>query len=643
MQRKTSVHSFRSSALRLGLAALVLGLAAPVRAQPQPVRLRITLQPDCYRPSLTAACDKRKTKVSDNPLQARLDLGPQIAIWLERADGTFVDTVLVTNLTAVLGLGNRPGYSRLPSSPKFPYGKRPMVLPVWAHKRGKTYDTTVMQDGVDREYWLGFHESSSSPDPYYCRPVTYDEIDVDAISCPTQRFNSVKGRFFDPATELAPQHLKNGVPEPYVPPPKVYYPPRNDLTVFTDNDCSHGGSVGTCMADPKKYAELNDLDLVASATPPYGRPFSKLWRVPDDLPEGDYVLFLEISKEFDNNASHAYPSRSDEMLMGWGLLNNFGQPSVVFKVPFALSRSAPAAAATSQIAGYGDPLGETGTLHAPDSTISDAPGSGSGRLLSITSTPSAGAAPVSGRVIVTTEIGMPVEPPPPPPPLDGGAGGVDGGDAGGPSPDGPAPAGCPLSEAPALELAIEKVDAEEALISFVEPTGAVWDAIDEYEIKRWSGATQSVGAFSSGMGLLPVPRQAPGAKVMVRVPDLKSQHQYNVGVRAHGACGQGLVGYGNFTTPLREFTMLSGCFVATAAYGSPLARDVALLRRVRDRAAGNSAVAAAAADVYGRSSPPVANLIGRSQPARAVARRMLAPLVEVARAFDWPRAAPPRR
>src|SRR5690349_19596450 len=106
------MQSSRSRRLASSLV-LLLGLLGPppVQAQPQPVRLRITLQPDCYRPSLAAACDKRKTTISEKPLLARLDLGPQIAIWLERADGTFVDTILVTNLTAVLGLGNRPGYS----------------------------------------------------------------------------------------------------------------------------------------------------------------------------------------------------------------------------------------------------------------------------------------------------------------------------------------------------------------------------------------------------------------------------------------------------------------------------------------------------------------------------------------------------
>src|SRR5262245_26863952 len=117
-----------------GLAVLAPLLLAPATASAQTnTRLRYTFQPDCYRPSLAAACDKRKTG-------QRLDLGPQIAVWVESVDGSrFVDTLMVTNATAFRGIGNRPGHWSLPSSPKFPYGKRPMALPIWAHRRGKLY------------------------------------------------------------------------------------------------------------------------------------------------------------------------------------------------------------------------------------------------------------------------------------------------------------------------------------------------------------------------------------------------------------------------------------------------------------------------------------------------------------------------
>jgi hypothetical protein len=610
------------------LAGLAWGGIRPVAAEP--VVLRVTFQPDCFRPSLDAACNPRK---SGN----QLDLGPQFAIWIESADGSkFVDTVMVTNLTAVLGLGNRPGHVTLPSGPKFPYGKRAMVLPVWAHRRGQLYDSVVMQDGLEREYWLGFHEVASSPDPYYCRPMTFEEIDVDAVTCPTRRFNSVKGRFFDPKIDMAAPNLnKDGTPKPYVPSAKTYYPPRNDLTTFIVNDCDvSSGSASTCPISAKKFAAINELDTIAGATPAYGRPFSKLWLVPDDLPEGDYAVFVEISKEFDTNASHSYPASVDMMLEAWGQKNNFGQPSVVYRVPFHLSRATPAAAATATLAGYGDPKGVTGDLHPPDSTISDAPGSGAGRLLSINVPPAPGAAPLAGRVLVATQIGGMITPPPDPEPDAGPPEPTDGGVVMPPPPPDAGTAPCPLTSATPLVVVVDDVSSESATISFDEPADPVWQGILQYEVRRWNGTEHNDSAFSGGLPVATIDKRGPGQHLSVMVPNLKSEIQYSIGARPMGFCGAGPVAYAALTTRLKEFTMLSGCFIATAAYGSPLAQDVALLRRIRDRAAAGHSVAAAAADVYARSSPPVANVIGRSEPARAVARQLLGPLVELVRALD---------
>ena len=113
-------------------------LAGAPRAAAATCRLLpLTFEPDCLvRDPSSGRCRFEA---------ARPDFGPQVAIWVESADGaTFVDTVLVTNAGALYGSGNRPGRWDFRSGPRFPYGRRPMALPVWAHRRGVQYQALVL-------------------------------------------------------------------------------------------------------------------------------------------------------------------------------------------------------------------------------------------------------------------------------------------------------------------------------------------------------------------------------------------------------------------------------------------------------------------------------------------------------------------
>jgi hypothetical protein len=507
-----------------------------------------------------------------------MDFGPQIAVWLQDGSGKFVDTLLVTNATARRGIANRPGRWDFLSGPLFPYGKRVMSLPIWAHARGKTYSTVTMREticsavgqDVPGESCLGYHESYSSDELYFCRPLQASEAQtaigttVDAITCPSV-FHSEKGKF-DPTT-------------------LSYYPPRSDLTAFGSND-------GT---DPPTYASVNDLDAVAAATPSYGTTYNGIWSIPGDLPAGDYALMVEVNKEYDTNASHDHPDFVDPALGAWGTEHNFGQPSVVYQVPLHLdvTSGAPDAQTVSQIAGYGDWSGATGVVNPPDATISTGvPGSGEGRLLPI----SAGG--LSGRVIASVAACAGVCSPLPSPP----------------------------TAVADLAMATDGLGSSSATLRF-DNASADGFPVMKYDIRYLPGPAMTNDQFGSGVVAPSVQPGIPGSIATVKITSLKPNTQYTVGVEATDSCKQvsPLATY-TFTTPAMKFTQLTGCFVATAAWGSAMAPDVAAMRKVRDRLRPASTMFAVATDLYYRSGPAAAEVLRRSDTARALVRRLLGPV-----------------
>src|SRR5262249_5158375 len=151
----------------------------------------------------------------------------------------------VTRLTGVFGLGNRPGDGLLKTDFRWPYGRREMVLPVWAHRRNHPYPKLVMggacgnsvdgicPDGVPcgghcDDTTIAYHALVSSYEPFSGSPSGASK--VDAMPC-ASRGPFSKGAFAaGGATSL--------------------YPPRADLQDF---------SPGVDSPDIQKMAQLDDL------------------------------------------------------------------------------------------------------------------------------------------------------------------------------------------------------------------------------------------------------------------------------------------------------------------------------------------------------------------------------------------------
>jgi Fibronectin type III domain len=489
----------------------------------------------------------------------------QIAVWIEDPAGNYVDTAYITRSTGALGLGNRPGNALFKSAYRWPYGRREMVLPVWAHKRGKQYPYIIMggAHGVDpHDDSIGYHEAYSSTENFYCPPST---LTLDAVSCASQFVGS------------------KGV---YQPGRFSFYPPRADLTSFSTFDSQ----------DARDFVRQNDVVAISSATPPGGRLLDPHihWAVPPTLPNGQYVVKVEVSLEGDFNAFHNHPSFPDfnQELNGFGR-DVFGQPSVVYAVPILIDGT-PQTGTTDVAVGYGDWDGATGTLHPMDNTIGDATGTGAGRLAHVSD------ADGTWRIKAFA-------------------------------------AGCAGCRPPAAPSGMQATPSDTSIsLQFVAPPFT--DALDQprrYEIRYQAKTPLDDASFSSGIpaDMPPAPGSA-GQPQTATLTGLKAETLYYVGIRSVNACGQpSPAAFSSAVTQQQKFVVLHGCFVATAAYGTSLEADVDLLRRFRDGALLRSPLGRLGVAAYYALSPPLAHAIAADDRLRAVARRALGPAVALARGW----------
>lgn len=544
----------------------------------------------------------------------------QIAIWLEDKDGKHVQDVLVTQATGKLGIGNRPGRWDFVGSWRAPYGPRPSVLPVWAHRRGKTYPKIIFHDDdpADLES-LGWHENSSSAENYFCRPLTqseHDTISVDTKTCPSpQTFQSDKGRF-DPKGDTS------------------RYPPRNDLITF---------EAGSDHQDATEYGALNDLDAVTAATPVGDKDEFATALLPQSLLDrAPLTAWIEVNLEHDENASHAYTREGDHFvdtrLENYGV-EYLGQPSVVYKVTFD-PRDEGFTGALEYV-GYGDWNGATGALHPPDATISAEGGSGADRLLAVSkngetfrwgvySYGGEGPSGVSDGSSDSDGDG------------DTGQSASTGGDGDDGGDDGGGWGRCDQTQlAPVRDLEVEGMSFDKVRLTFTIPQQSDPD-FDLTRVKVYyitgdmdftsellgAAVERSFGADELG---------EPGAPMSVEVDQLWGDYHYQFAVVYEDKCANGsALATAAITTEAQKFQQVEGaCFVATAAYGAPWAAQVQALRGFRDAHLKASPAGIDLVRFYYAYSPPLARVIQREPLLRGMARVVLQPVADAARLSTW--------
>jgi len=542
----------------------------------------------------------------------------QIAIWIEDADGVFVDHVYITQATGKLGIGNRPGRWDFVSSWRAPYGPRVSVLPIWAHRQPTQYPKIVFfdDDPMDQES-LGWHENSSSAENYFCRPLTameHETISVDTMTCPSpQVFQSDKG-YFEPG-QTSP------------------YPPRNDLIEF---EALHDSP------DAPNFSSVNKLDAYTAATPTGDdSEFTTILLPADVANRGPLTAYIEVALEHDENENYDFDRSEDHFvdnrLPGYGI-EYLGQPSVVYKVDF--DASAPGFYGTSDYSGYSDWDGASGELHPPDDTLSSSEGSGTDRLQVYT---------LNGE---TFRFGVYSHGVP------GGSGsdtdtdtdtetdsnGTDSETEGDTSDTGWS--SCTQRSLPPItDFKIEGVAFDRVSAKFTIPEDAIDLGGENMDLSRIRvyhiNGDMPVDETTLGAALetsFNADIATPGEPTTIEIDQLWGNYTYQFAIAYEDRCAnRSELASASITTDAQEFQQVEGfCFLATAAYGAPWVAEVGALRTFRDAFLKISPTGRDLVRFYYTYSPPLAQVIQREPVMRGMVRAVVQPIADVARMSATP-------
>jgi hypothetical protein len=592
----------------------------------------------------------------------------QIAVWVERDDGTMMATLALTHAVAVAGIGNRPGALQMNSGFRWPYGRREGVLPVWAHRRAevdgaKLWKRVIFQKR-DSEGYASRTSNDQSVDDYYCLSFDQDNSGRDALDAVTcaSIFSSDKGRFITSADVNA------GYAEPWedaqqrgsMRPLDLWslYPPRRDVSRCTGaSSCYDHPDVDAFKSHAVEV--MPELDAITRATPA-GEQLTK-WQfsIPADWDTtAGYTLFIEANVEGDYNPSFddktfKTPKTPAAKWDSWAISYGYayrGQPSIVFAVPFRIDT--PNETSSNTPAGYGDLEGATGELKPMTSAITDDPsgarGSGADRLLSM----------AGGRATVKFSQSDPCSLPVPPP--ECGMTCLDNPEICGDlicGEGGTCQSVCSVQQQIPQVQNLEVREYPEAnyahmwgVLSFVVPPMSRPYGGFDVAVRPLGGEWKQASTHDAIEKLLPVALNVcadPGDPMRNRCPDLRGGEQlsfdltelrqntdYEVRIIIRdGLCNvSGDTAIATFRTPARVFTTVSPCFIATATYGSPLAQEIGVLRTFRDRYLAPHAPGRALIALYYGHGPKLASWVATRPWLRSLTRTVLDPVVDV---VDW--------
>ena len=160
---------------------------------------------------------------------------------------------------------------------------------------------------------------------------------------------------------------------------------------------------------------------------------------------------------------------------------------------------------------------------------------------------------------------------------------------------------------------------------------AVGDNYDgQCDVSGWTGINQTAAGSEHTVGL-----KFDGTVVSVGNNDfgqcdvggwtdniqVAAGHAHTVGLKSNGT----VVAAGGWDAPCHLPT--PGCFIATAAYGTPMAGEIEILREFRDEYLLTNPLGQALVDLYYRVSPPMAEFITEHPSLKPIVRAGLLPAV----------------